>query len=45
MMLVCMTGIFVFVNVGHTTYCVWQEEVYQLWLDVESLYEVRDNIW
>jgi alpha-mannosidase len=31
-------------TVGHTTYGVWQEEVYQLWLDVESLYEVRDNI-
>jgi alpha-mannosidase len=30
--------------VGESTFGVWQEEAYQLWLDVETLYEVRDNI-
>ena len=31
-------------TIGQTTFGVWQEDVYQLWLDVETLYEVRDNI-
>ena len=30
--------------VGESTFGVWEEEVYQLWLDVETLTEVRDNV-
>jgi alpha-mannosidase len=30
--------------VGESTFGIWEEEVYQLWLDVETLYELRDNI-
>ena len=30
--------------VGHTTYGIWLEEMYQLWVDVETLYRLRDNI-
>jgi len=30
--------------VGESTFGVWEEDVYQLWLDVETLYEVRDNL-
>jgi len=30
--------------VGECTFGVWQEEVYQLWVDVQTLYEVRDGI-
>ncbi|MGE5530148.1 MAG: alpha-mannosidase [Patescibacteria group bacterium] len=30
--------------VGESTYGVWQEDVYQLWLDVETLYQLRMNI-
>ena len=32
------------VEVGKSTFGIWQEEVFQLTLDVETLYEVRDNI-
>jgi len=30
--------------VGQTTFGVWQEEVYQLWLDVETLWQLRENL-
>ena len=30
--------------VGQSTFGVWEEEVYQLAIDVETLYQVRDNI-
>lgn len=30
--------------VGETTFGIWQEDVYQLWMDVETLYGVRENI-
>jgi alpha-mannosidase len=30
--------------VGQSTFGVWQEDVYQLWVDVETLYEVRENV-
>ena len=30
--------------VGESTFGVWEEDVYQLWLDVETLYQLRDNI-
>ena len=32
------------VQVGDSTFGIWQEEVYQLWLDVETLYEIREHI-
>ncbi len=32
------------VVVGDTTYGVWQEEVYQLWLDVETLFQLREAL-
>lgn len=28
--------------VGETTFGIWNEEAYQLWLDVETLYELRE---
>ena len=31
-------------EVGETTFGIWAEEVYQLWLDVETLFRVRENI-
>ena len=31
-------------GVGESTFGIWEEEAYQLWLDVETLYQVRDNI-
>jgi alpha-mannosidase len=31
-------------TVGESTFGVWEEEVYQLWIDVETLYQVRENI-
>jgi alpha-mannosidase len=31
-------------TVGESTFGVWEEEVYQLWMDVETLYHVRENI-
>ena len=31
-------------TVGHSTFGHWQEDVYQLWLDVETLYQVRDHV-
>jgi len=30
--------------VGASTYGIWEEDVYQLWLDVQTLYHVRSNI-
>ena len=30
--------------VGETTFGIWQEDVYQLWLDVETLWQLRDNL-
>jgi alpha-mannosidase len=30
--------------VGQTTFGVWQEDVYQLWLDVETLWQLRENL-
>ena len=30
--------------VGESTFGIWEEDVYQLWLDVETLYEVRENV-
>ena len=30
--------------VGESTFGVWEEDVYQLWLDVETLWQVRENI-
>lgn len=32
------------VEVGHNTFGVWREEVYQLALDVNTLHELRDNL-
>jgi len=29
---------------GRTTYGVWEEDLYQLWVDVETLTRLRDNI-
>jgi len=31
-------------TVGKSTFGIWQENVYQLWIDVETLYELRDAI-
>jgi len=31
-------------QVGNSTYGIWEEEIYQLWLDVRTLLELRDNI-
>ena len=31
-------------TVGETTFGIWQEEVYQLWLDVETLFQLRENL-
>lgn len=30
--------------IGESTFGVWEEDVYQLWIDVETLWEVRENI-
>ena len=30
--------------VGESTFGIWEEEAYQLWLDVETLYQVRESI-
>ncbi len=30
--------------VGRATFGIWEEEAYQLWLDVETLLQLRDNI-
>ncbi len=30
--------------VGDTTYGIWQEEVYQLWLDVQTLFQLREAL-
>lgn len=30
--------------VGENHFGIWQEEIYQLWLDVETLFEVRENL-
>jgi alpha-mannosidase len=31
-------------TVGKTTFGIWYEDVYQLWLDVETLMQLRDNL-
>ncbi|MGC9521281.1 MAG: alpha-mannosidase [Anaerolineae bacterium] len=31
-------------TVGETTFGIWQEEVYQLWVDVETLWQTRENL-
>lgn len=31
-------------TVGENTFGIWDEEVYQLWLDVETLFETRENL-
>ena len=31
-------------QVRESTFGIWEEEAYQLWLDVETLYQLRDNI-
>lgn len=30
--------------VGHSVVGVWYEDIYQLWLDINTLYEIRNNI-
>ena len=30
--------------VGATTFGVWQEDVYQLWVDVQTLWQLRENL-
>jgi alpha-mannosidase len=30
--------------VGASTYGIWEEDVYQLWLDVEALFGLRENL-
>lgn len=30
--------------VGRSTYGIWDEDAYQLWIDVDTLYQVRNNI-
>ena len=32
------------VVVGRTTFGIWEEEAYQLWVDVETLYHLRNNL-
>ena len=32
------------VVVGETTFGIWNEEVYQLWLDVETLFQTRNQL-
>jgi alpha-mannosidase len=32
------------VTIGQSSFGIWQEEVYQLAIDVETLYEVRENL-
>ena len=32
------------VQVGQSSFGIWQEEAYQLWIDVETLKQIRDNI-
>ncbi len=31
-------------TVGETTFGIWHEDVYQLWVDVETLFQVRENL-
>jgi alpha-mannosidase len=31
-------------TVGRSSFGIWEEEAYQLWMDVDTLYKVRDNI-
>ncbi|MCD6520054.1 MAG: alpha-mannosidase, partial [Anaerolineae bacterium] len=31
-------------TVGESSFGIWEEEIYQLWLDVETLYQLRDNL-
>jgi alpha-mannosidase len=30
--------------VGESSYGIWEESIYQLWLDVETLYQIREHI-
>ncbi len=30
--------------VGNSTFGIWSEEIYQLWIDIETLYQIRENI-
>jgi alpha-mannosidase len=30
--------------IGETTYGIWEEDAYQLWVDVETLYGIRESI-
>ncbi len=32
------------VVMGKTTFGIWEEEFYQLWLDVETLFQLRENL-
>lgn len=32
------------VRVGHTTYGVWNEAAYQLWMDAQTLFQLRNSI-
>ena len=32
------------VVVGETSFGIWQETIYQLWLDVETLWQLRENL-
>ncbi|MBN1876642.1 MAG: alpha-mannosidase [Anaerolineae bacterium] len=31
-------------KIGASTFGIWQEDVYQLWIDVETLYQVRNHL-
>ena len=31
-------------TMGQSTFGIWEEEIYQLWLDVQTLFEVRENL-
>lgn len=31
-------------TVGESTFGIWEEDVYQLWLDVETLWQLRENL-
>lgn len=32
------------VTVGRSSVGIWHEDIYQLWLDIQTLYEIRNNI-
>jgi alpha-mannosidase len=31
-------------TIGETTFGIWEEDAYQLWIDVETLYQVRNSL-